>query len=205
MGFGAPASWFVHLAVFRRRVSGLYHQVGVLPGFSPASEFHPCILALSCSRSLEVPCPHSATQLSRATTSGPSHRSRSCCVLALTMCLDALLPRQSPRCLSTGRAHGVHPSELDLTEIATPLGAPSPLAISSRLCDRTGHAGLSERPPRDPVRLLSFRFAIAGSAACVRLSTCAASSPLHQPSAHSPRLGLSPVAASLQGFLPSAG
>jgi hypothetical protein len=30
-----------------------------------------------------------------------------------------LLPRQPPRCFSTGRAHGVRPTELDLTGIAS--------------------------------------------------------------------------------------
>lgn len=67
--------------------------------------------------SLEVFCPFNATQPIRATAPGLSMPG-SCCVLLLTMQFDALLPNRSPRCLSTGRVHGVQcPSELDLTEI----------------------------------------------------------------------------------------
>jgi hypothetical protein len=40
------------------------------------------------------------------------------CVLAVPAGLDALLPSRSPRCVSTGRALGVLPSELDLAGIA---------------------------------------------------------------------------------------
>lgn len=55
------------------------------------------------------------------------------CVLALPLRLDAFLPRQTPRSISTGRAHGVRPTELDLTGIAH-LSAVLPLL---RLADRS--------------------------------------------------------------------
>jgi len=58
----------------------------------------------------------------------------SSCVLALTLRLDAFLPRQTPRSVSTGRAHGVRPTELDLTGIAAPLGVASPRAIGGFVC-----------------------------------------------------------------------
>jgi len=71
----------------------------------------------------------SATHPPRSTTPGlclPGSR----CALALTMCLDALLPRRTPWCpFNQARSRG-DPSELDLTEIAAPLGAASPPAIS---------------------------------------------------------------------------
>ena len=61
--------------------------------------------------------PHGATQPRRATTPGVASPG-SCCVLAVLAGLDALLPSRSPRCVSTGRALGVLPSELDLAGIA---------------------------------------------------------------------------------------
>jgi hypothetical protein len=67
--------------------------------------------------SLEVSFPLDATQPRRATTPGVAS-SGSCCVPAVPAGLDALLPSRSPRCVSTGRALGVLPSEHDLAGIA---------------------------------------------------------------------------------------
>jgi hypothetical protein len=61
--------------------------------------------------------PLGATQPRRATTPGVAS-SGSRCALAVPAGLDAFLPSRSPRCVSTGRALGVLPSELDLAGIA---------------------------------------------------------------------------------------
>jgi hypothetical protein len=87
--------------------------------FMPASECSPAgrdtvLQCLLLSRGL---LPFGATQPERATTPGVAS-SRSCCVPAVPAGFDALLPSRSPRCVSTGRARGVHPSELDTAKIA---------------------------------------------------------------------------------------
>jgi len=119
---GAPTLRFVRLVVFSTREGPRNQPETRLPGFDPAPESYPA-------------SPHlRAAALSRffAPTAQPNRQEPpppgipppgSCCVPALPACPDALLPRRSPRYVSTGRAHGVHPSELDLAEIATPLGA----------------------------------------------------------------------------------
>jgi hypothetical protein len=86
----------------------------------PTSEFYPDSCAhTACARSPEVSHPRSATHSPRSTIPGlclPGSR----CVLALTMCLDALLPRRAPWCpFNQVRSRGDSPSELDLTEIVT--------------------------------------------------------------------------------------
>ena len=111
-------------------------------GFAkPPSDFGPLqsvtrgTRTLIGARSHEVFCPFNATQPIRATAPGLSMPG-SCCILLLTMQFDALLPNRSPRCLSTGRVHGVQcPSELDLTEIIPTSRSEYPLLrLANRSC-----------------------------------------------------------------------
>jgi hypothetical protein len=131
MGLALPPRGFVHLAVFEPEAPGLFQTAMTFLRLGPTSEFRLGSVALEHRQRLyspEVLHPHSATHPSRFTPPGlclPGSR----CALALTMCLDALLPRRTPWCpFNQARSRGV-PSELYLTEIATPLGGTSPLAI----------------------------------------------------------------------------
>jgi hypothetical protein len=126
----------------------------VLPGYPRACGcVHPTVpsgLSTFRVRSFVRPVRHS-TALSRffAPTALPNpadpplrafQGSRSRCALALTMCLDAFLPAGSPRCLSTGRALGVRPSEHDLAKIVQPLGQTAPPAIGDRGASNRGRS-----------------------------------------------------------------
>lgn len=89
--------------------------------------------------------PHSATQSSRATNPGLAS-SGSCCVFALTMYPDALLPQGPPRCLSTERAHGVRALQ-SMTGRRSPLSldaAPPLLRLAARSSVK------ARRPARNP-------------------------------------------------------
>jgi hypothetical protein len=112
-----PRGSVVHLAVFATQAPGRDPTVVTFLRLQPASEFDPETLAPD------------APALPRffAPSAPPNHRDPptprpflpgSRCALTLTMRLGALLPRRSPWCVSTRRAHGVRPSELDLTETA---------------------------------------------------------------------------------------
>jgi hypothetical protein len=109
------------------------------------------------------------------------------CALAVPARLDAFLPDRPPRCISTGRALGVLPSELDLAVIAyasrrrIPSCDRLPVPASAPPC---GGYGLTR--PRCPP--LPFR---SGSRARFRVSHTRVR-----------RSRLSPRAASLQGFPP---
>jgi hypothetical protein len=110
-------------------------------------------------RSHEVSGPQ--TQPSRRDPPLPGfHLPGSRCALTLTMRLGALLPQQPPWCLSTRCAHGIIPSELDLTAVAAHLSAPAvPLAI--------GHAGPLSTLSRSPVlRASSKRASLQGLSHC---------------------------------------
>jgi hypothetical protein len=99
--------------------------LGPLQSLSPDSVAH----NMTRQHSHEVSCPHSATHPPRFTAPGLCLPG-SCCVLALTVCLDAFPPRRTPWCpFNQARSRGI-PSELYLAEIAPPLGGTSPLAIS---------------------------------------------------------------------------
>jgi len=115
------------------------------------------------------------------------------------MCLDAFLPTRSPRCLSTGCAHGVRPSEHDLTEIVPPLGVPSPPAIGDRVASSRGRSL--------PACRGSLCQARSGLSACrppdSRMRRAEALRPSCAPS-QSPRR-FNAATASLQGFRPSVG
>lgn len=152
-------------------------------------------------------CPFNATQTIRATAPGLSMPG-SCCVLLLTMQFDALLPNRSPRCLSTGRVHGVQcPSELDLTEIILTSRSGFPLLrLAYRSCacliDR------SQRRPVSPDANLSAplsRLASVGTPEFVDHFESAysgsESSTGHVRIPHDANC----IAASLQGFKPSVG
>lgn len=87
-------------------------------GFHAATEYCP-EPAHRRARSHEVSLPLSATTPSRATTPRLSPLPGSRCALALTMRLDAFLPRRSPWYrFQPGALTGFFPSELDLTEVA---------------------------------------------------------------------------------------
>jgi len=96
--------------------------------------------------------PHGATQSRRATIPGVAS-SGSCCVPAVPAGLDALLPSRSPRSVSSGRALGVLPSELDLAWIACASRRRFPSCdwlAASRY--RPGTAGRRFAPPRSRAR-----------------------------------------------------
>jgi hypothetical protein len=85
-----------------------------------AAEYHPNTARTRRAHALpRFLHPHSATHPLRSTIPGPCLPG-SRCVTALTMCLDALLPRRTPWCpFNQVRSRGEGPSELDLTEIVT--------------------------------------------------------------------------------------
>ena len=90
-----------------------------------------------------------------AQPSRPSHHPRastpgSCCVPAVPACLDALLPKRPPRCVSTGRAHGVLPTELDLAEIVRVFRPDLPSCDWRTRCGAQGRQAAS-RTIRRPV------------------------------------------------------
>jgi hypothetical protein len=102
--FGAPASWFKHPPRGIRNGGTRFYPNRGDPssGLGPTSEFElgsATPRQTRRPRSHEVSHPRSATHPPRFTTPGFC-LPRSCFVLALTMCLDALLPRWTPWCPS---------------------------------------------------------------------------------------------------------
>jgi len=142
--------------------------------------------------SLEVSRPRSATDSSRSTTLELCLL-ESCCVLALTMCFDALLPRRAPWCpFNQVRSRGDALQSFTGQRSLPPLGVASPLAISEPIQTDTrpafslhlpkigSHEGYSSNEPRGLVPLGSVVLGAFGA------------------------VGIAARAASLQGFNPSA-
>lgn len=129
-----PPRGFYHLVVSNRE-EPVVLPIGILPQAStPLQSFtqqSSRLATLPLSRGFPPPQRYPSVE-SHALPGIPPPGSS--CVLALTLRLDAFLPRQTPRSVSTGRAHGVRPTELDLTGIAPPLGVASPLAIGGSVC-----------------------------------------------------------------------
>jgi len=142
----------------------------------------------------KVSCPHSATHPSRSTTPGlclPESR----CVPALTMCLDALLPRRTPWCpFNQVRSRDNTLQSFTWQRSPSPLGGASPLAISATAVGQTVKPAFLA-PPRDwqsrrhAPRTNRLRLVPLGSMALGAFGA----------------LGIAAAAASLQGFHPSAG
>jgi hypothetical protein len=108
-----------HLAVFGPGAPGSRRTVVTFLRLGPHFRVSPELrgAAKADARTLPRFAAPSATHPSRSTTPGlclPGSR----CAHALTMCLDALLPRRTPWCpFNQARSRG-DPSELDLAEIA---------------------------------------------------------------------------------------
>jgi hypothetical protein len=144
--FGAPAAWFtwpprgVRVAGCSVREPDALSPSGLAPLQSLTRAPRTAVHALT-----RFVAP--SAQPSRRDPPLPSFRlPGSRCVLALTMRLDALLPRRPPWCLSTRRAHGVClPSELDLAEVASTSRCPSPL-LRLTMPDRFRRASLGSVP-----------------------------------------------------------
>ena len=120
--FGDPTPWLVHLVVFGRRARAVQPARESFLGLHPRSRVSPGAPRRrppASFGSLEVFFPFSATRYGRATTPGVAS-SGSCCVLAVPAGFDALLPSEPPWLVSSRRARGVFPSELDTTRIAFP-------------------------------------------------------------------------------------
>jgi hypothetical protein len=97
------------------------HGSAAPSSFDPATEFHPRIPVHE--RIVHLALPRFTTPSTQPGRTEPPPPGipppGSCCVLAVPARLDALLPARPPRCVSTGRALGVLPSELHLAVIAS--------------------------------------------------------------------------------------
>jgi len=108
----------------RSFTSGVPHRLtgsAAPTDLDPASEYYPGI-------PVRGNAAHSALSRFRSPSAQPGHpeppfpglpHPGSRCVLAVPARLDALLPERPPRCISTGRALGVLPSELHLAAVAS--------------------------------------------------------------------------------------
>jgi len=140
----------------------------------------------------EVFRPRSATHSPRSTTLG-LYLPESRCVLALTMCLDALLPRRAPWCpFNQARSRGVALQSFTEQRSLPPLGGASPLAISVPIQTDTRPAFSSHLPkigsPKTTHRTDQLRPVPLGSMVLGAFGA----------------VGIAARAASLQGFNPSA-
>jgi len=150
-----PPRGFDHLVVSNRGVP-LELPIGTLPQASTPLQslirqsWRPATLPLS--RGFSPPQRYPYVE-SHTLPGLPPPGSR--CVLALPLRLDAFLPRRTPRSVSTGRAHGVRPSELYLTGIAR-LSAEHPLLrLASGLLARARSNRVRHR--RTSPRVAAFR------------------------------------------------
>jgi len=138
--FCAPASWFgSHRAVFDREAR--------LPGLGRRDLPQASAPLRSVTRnprrrqrrthSPEVFCPHSAIHPSRSTIP-ERYLPGSRCVLALTMCLDAFLPRRAPWYpFNQTRPRGLALQSFPRQRSRPPLDGASPLAIGFRPLQQT--------------------------------------------------------------------
>jgi len=135
IGSALPPRGSTHLAVFRTLGTRLNRQCDLPWTLAPLRSFARaswCPRRRGHTHSLEVFRPLSATHPLRATNLELC-LPESCCVLVLTMHLDALLPRRTLRCPSNRtRSRGVTLQSLTWQRSPTPLGGASPHAISDR-------------------------------------------------------------------------
>jgi len=136
IGSALPTSWFIHLVVsWQPATTRLPRSIRLPQTFAPLQSLTLDHLAYNisnaCERSPEVLRPFSVIHTAKATTPGFASPG-SCCAFALTMCLDALLLRGTPWCLSTRLAPGVSPFSACLVRDRPCLSTrPSPLVFGS--------------------------------------------------------------------------
>jgi len=149
-GLGTPASWLHHRAVFEQEAPVLSNGVTFLRLRPHFRVWLALPDACWCKRthSHEVCRPHSATHPLRSTTPRLCLPG-SCCVLALTMCLDAFLPLRTPWCPSNQvRSRGGALQSFTWQRSPSPLGGASPLAISDRPQSADTRPAFSSHLPR---------------------------------------------------------